>query len=211
MKHVLARDAQFGIVSVILGGLLIVASASVAGADSSNSGGAVRRYTSQALVKCMPSQITEWATGPDAQPAASGNFKLEIVFTNNGSTCYLPIAFLDVQPVIGPSNTPVGIGSLVPGVYVSGKVVLKPGATAAAYVSIASTTSKSFQRSERYHGGSCDPTPATGFGVSVPYAGWPTKYFRYYGPGGTLAVCTIRDDNVAGGYIFKTKRTVVHG
>ncbi|HUZ42594.1 MAG TPA: hypothetical protein VMU68_14530 [Acidimicrobiales bacterium] len=161
-----------------------------------------------AVSKCMASHINEWAAGHSARYVATENFRLKIIYTNTGPTCYLPITYVGFQPVSGANHSPVGMGSATPTVYVNGKVVLKHGETAAADLTIGSTTSKQFLRLEKSHGARCAPSFATGVDVLGLYGGWPTKYFGF---NQRLAICTTHFDNVGGSFIAKTKKIMVHG
>ncbi len=161
-----------------------------------------------AVPKCKPSHISEWGAGQGGHYVATEDFKLEIVYTNTGKTCYLPITYVAFQPVSGTSHSPVGVGSATPAVAITGKVVLKHEETAAADLTIDSTTSKQFLQLEKSHGTRCAPRFANGVEVLGLYGGWPTKYFGFNEP---LPICTSHYDNVAGSFIAKTKKVIVHG
>lgn len=177
----------------------------VAGATST---GLTATGAQLAVPKCKPSHISEWGAGSGGHYVATEDFKLKIIYTNTGKTCYLPITYVGFQPVSGPSHSPVGMGSATPTVFVDGKVVLKHGETAAADLTIDSTTSKQFLRLEKSHGTRCAPRFANGVEVLGLYSGWPTKYFGF---NERLAICTTHYDNVGGSFIAKTKKIIVHG
>ncbi len=107
--------------------------------------------------KCKPSNINEWGAGQGYHHVATKNFKLEIVYTNTGKTCYLPITYVGFQPVSGANHSPVGPGSTTPAVLVDGKIVLQHEEAADALLTIDSTTSKQFLQLKKLHGDTCAP------------------------------------------------------
>ncbi len=170
--------------------------------------GATATGVQLAVAKCKSSYINEWSAGPSGRYVTTNDFTMKIIYTNTGKTCYLPITYVAFQPVSGTSHSLVGMGSATPTVFVYGKVVLKHGETAAADLTIDSTTSKQFLRLEKSHGTKCAPRFANGVEVLGLYGGWPTEYASF---NQRLAICTSHYDNIAGSYIAKTKKIIVHG
>jgi hypothetical protein len=158
--------------------------------------------------KCIQSQIAEWMSGQSGRYVATQNYTVKVIYTNHGKTCSLARTYIGAQAVTGKDHEPIGRGSVVPTVGFIGSIILQRGHTAAATVTIGSTSSSSFRQLLKRYDGTCAPKYADTIKVFGLYSGWPVKYFALPD---RVSVCTTYWINVAAGPISITKRVIVHG
>ena len=169
--------------------------------------GVTQTGTGMDVPKCKPSQLTEWMTGQSGRYVATRNYTAKVIFTNNGKTCSLPRTYVGAQAVTGKDHETIGHGSVTPTVAFIGSLILQRGHTAAATLTIGSTSSSSFHQMLKDHDGTCAPKYADAIKVFGLYSGWPVKYFTLPVD---VSVCTTYWSNISAGTIAITNRVIVH-
>jgi hypothetical protein len=170
--------------------------------------GVTQTGTRMDVPKCKLSQLTEWMEGQSGRYVATQNYTAKVIFTNTGKTCSLARTYVGALAVTGKEHEAIGHGSVTPSVAYNRSIILQRGHTAAATITIGSTSTSSFHKMLKNHDGTCAPKYADAIKVFGLYSGWPVKYFTLPVP---VSVCTTYWSNVAAGTIAITKRVIVHG